>query len=305
MSIAVLAPIVAIVVAVAFGVAYLVTRDNGSGGIAAAPAFSTDELAALPTDNWITNGGSLANQRYSPLDRDRRVERLRCSTVSGTRTSGVPRLAAKYSAESQPLVYKGTIYVPTGEDDVFAVDAETGSIRWQYKANLDQKISTICCGWESRGVALGDGKVYIGQLDGNLVALDQKTGEVVWKKLVMSWQQGYSITNAPLYVDGMVITGISGGEFGIRGRVTAYDAQTGKEIWRFYTIPGPGETGHETWPATGRRVEARGRTCLADAVGGPEARAPLLLDRQRRARQRRQRARRQEPLRRVDGRPRR
>jgi quinohemoprotein ethanol dehydrogenase len=249
-SITVLLPIIAIVIALAFGAAYLVKRNNGSGGITAAPAFSADELAALPTENWITNGGSLANQRYSPLTE---IDASNVSELNGvwhTHLRG-SATAAKYSAESQPLVYQGTIYVPTGEDDVFAIDADTGSIRWQYKANLDQKISTVCCGWESRGVALGDGKVYIGQLDGTLVALDQKTGAVAWKTLVMPWQQGYSITSAPLYIDGMVITGISGGEFGIRGRLTAYDAQTGKEVWRFYTIPGPGETGHETWPATG------------------------------------------------------
>jgi PQQ-dependent dehydrogenase (methanol/ethanol family) len=244
----VLVPLFAIVLAIVLGVAYLVTRDTGSSDVA--PAFTADELAALPTDNWITNGGSLANQRYSPLTE------ITTANVSGLK--GVWRthlrgsaLAAKYSAESQPIVYKGTIYVPTGQDDVFAVDAANGKILWEYNANLNQKISTVCCGWLSRGVALGEGKVYIGQLDGNLVALDQKTGKVVWKTLVMPWQQGYSITNAPLYVDGMVITGISGGEYGIRGRLTAYDAETGKEVWRFYTIPGPGETGHETWPAKG------------------------------------------------------
>ena len=249
-TISVVVPLIAIVIAVALGTAYLVTRGDGSEGIATAPAFSADDLAALPTDNWITNGGSLANQRYSPLNEIDASNVSRLNGVWHTHLRG-SALAAKYSAESQPLVYKGTIYVPTGEDDVFAVDAETGDIRWQYQAKLDQKISTICCGWESRGVALGEGKVYIGQLDGNLVALDQKTGAVAWKTLVMRWQDGYSITSAPLYVDGMVITGISGGEFGIRGRLTAYDAQTGKEVWRFYTIPGPGETGHETWPAQG------------------------------------------------------
>jgi quinohemoprotein ethanol dehydrogenase len=247
------AVIIVLVITVAFGVAYLATRGGGgssSATIQSAPAFSTQDLAALPTDNWITNGGSLANQRYSPLTEIDASNVSRLNGVWHTHLRG-SALAAKYSAESQPLVYQGTIYVPTGQDDVFAVNAETGKIRWQYKANLDQKISTVCCGWESRGVALGDGKVYIGQLDGNLVALDQKDGTVVWKTLVLPWQQGYSITNAPLYVDGMVITGISGGEFGIRGRLTAYDAQTGKEVWRFYTIPGPGETGHETWPAKG------------------------------------------------------
>jgi alcohol dehydrogenase (cytochrome c) len=247
---AVVAVIFVLFLASALGAAYLATRGGGSGAIKTAPAFSAAELSALPTDNWITNGGSLANQRYSPL---KQIDTSNVSQLKGvwhTHLRG-SALAAKYSAESQPLVYQGTIYVPTGQDDVFAVDATTGNIRWQYKANLDQKISTVCCGWESRGVALGDGKVYIGQLDGNLVALDQKTGAVAWKTLVMPWQQGYSITNAPLYVDGMVITGISGAEFPIRGRLTAYDARTGKQVWRFYTIPGPGETGHETWPAKG------------------------------------------------------
>jgi alcohol dehydrogenase (cytochrome c) len=86
--------------------------------------------------------------------------------------------------------------VPSGEDDVFAVDASSGKILWEHKANLDQKISVVCCGWLSRGVALGEGNVDIGQLDGNLVALDQKTGKVAWKTLVMPWQRGFSITNA-------------------------------------------------------------------------------------------------------------
>ena len=243
-------PLVLIVIGLALGVAYLVTRGDGSSISAAAPAFTAAELAAAPTNNWITNGGSLSNQRYSPLDQ---ITSANVSKLGGVwhvhlRGSG---LAAKYSAESQPLVYNSTIYVPTGQDDVFAVDAETGKIRWEYKANLDQRISVVCCGWLSRGVALGDGKVYIGQLDGKLVALDQQTGKVAWSTVVMPWQQGYSITSAPLYFDGLVITGISGGEFGIRGRVTAYDAKTGKEVWRFYTIPGPGDPGHETWPQTG------------------------------------------------------
>jgi alcohol dehydrogenase (cytochrome c) len=191
-----------------------------------APAFSTSDLAALPKDQWITNGGSLANERYSPLsDIDTsNVKNLKGEWMTHLDGSG---LAAKYSAEGQPIVYKGVIYIPTGQDDVFAVSVATGKILWKYTANLDQSISVVCCGWLSRGVALGEGKVYIGQLDGNLVALDQQTGKVVWKTQVMPWQQGYSITNAPLYLDGRVITGASGGEFGIRGRVTAYDAGTG------------------------------------------------------------------------------
>ena len=213
-----------------------------------APAFSADDLAAEPKDRWITNGGSTMNERYSPLDEisTDNVADLKGVWRTHLRKSGT---AAKYSAEGQPLAYDGVIYVPTGEDDVFAVSVESGRILWQYKANLDQKINTVCCGWVSRGVALGDGKVYIGQLDGNLVALDQRTGKVAWKTEVGSWRKGYTITHAPLYYDGMVITGVSGGEFSIRGRVQAYDATTGKLRWRFYTIPGPGENGHDTWPA--------------------------------------------------------
>jgi quinohemoprotein ethanol dehydrogenase len=220
---------------------------SSSSGSGASPAFSASELASPPTTNWITNGGSISNQRYSPL------AQINASNVA--RLKGIWHVnlrsgsAGKYSGEAQPLVYKNVIYVVTGADDVFAVDAKTGTRKWTYRANLNQKIATICCGWTNRGVALGDGKVYVGQLDGKLVALDQETGRVTWSTQVASFKQGYTITNAPLYYDGRVYTGLSGGEFGVRGRLTAFSAATGKELWRFYTIPGPGETGHETWPA--------------------------------------------------------
>ncbi len=222
-----------------------------------APRFSTSDLAATASDNWITNGGSLWNQRYSALDEINasNVSQLKGVWLAHLRQSGV---AAKYSGESQPLEYQGIIYVPTGQDDVFAVNADTGDILWEYQAHLDQTISVVCCGWESRGVAIGDGRVYIGQLDGKLVALDQQTGQVAWSTPVARWQDGYSVTGAPLYVDGMVITGVSGGEFGTRGSVTAYDATNGKLLWRFYTIPAPGETGHDTWPQTGNAWKVGG-----------------------------------------------
>ena len=216
-------------------------------GIAAAPAFSADELSEEPKEAWLTNGGTLMNQRYSPLDEidTDNVEDLKGVWMTDLKGSGA---AAKYSAEAQPIVYRGTMYVPTGADDVFAVDVDSGKILWEYKANLEQTISTVCCGWLSRGVALGDGKVYIGRLDGKLVALDQKTGKVAWETVVGRWQDGFTLTHAPLYYDDMVIVGGSGGEFSLRGRVTAYDAKTGEQKWRFWTIPGPGETGHDSWP---------------------------------------------------------
>jgi quinohemoprotein ethanol dehydrogenase len=219
--------------------------------ITSAPAFSTSDLANPAGSDWLTNGGSTFNQRYSTLNEINasNVSQLRGIWLTHLRKSA---LAAKYSAEGQPLEYQGVIYVPSGADDVFAVSADSGDILWQHKAKLDQTISTVCCGWESRGVALGKGRVFVGQLDGKLVALDQKTGQVSWQTQVVRWQNGGTITAAPLYYDGMVITGVSGGEFGVRGRVVAYDAVTGKERWRFYTIPGPGEIGHDTWPADPR-----------------------------------------------------
>jgi alcohol dehydrogenase (cytochrome c) len=211
------------------------------------PAFGADELLDEPTDGWLTNGGTLYNQRYSPLDEitPDNVEDLKGVWMTDLRGSGT---GAKYSAEAQPIVHEGVMYVPTGEDDVFAVDVESGEILWTYDSRIDQRINTVCCGWLSRGVALGEGKVYLGQLDGTLVALDQADGSVAWKTRVGDWRNGYTITAAPLYYDGLVVTGVSGGEFSIRGRVQAYDAETGKLAWRFHTVPGPGERGHDTWP---------------------------------------------------------
>jgi PQQ-dependent dehydrogenase (methanol/ethanol family) len=212
------------------------------------PAFSAKELTASPTDSWITNGGNVYNQRYSPLTRINRdnVAQLKPQWRTHLNGSGTE---SKYSGQAQPLVYDGVIYVATGANDVFALDVDTGKILWTYQAHLDAGITVVCCGWMSRGVALGDGKVYAGQLDGKLVALDQRTGAVVWSVQAETNANGFSITTAPLYYDGLVITGFAGGDRGSRGRVKAFDARTGKPVWTFYTIPGPGELGHDTWPA--------------------------------------------------------
>ena len=212
-----------------------------------APAFTGERLASLPREDWITNGGNVYNQRYSPLDEIERsnVEQLR--GVWRTRLNG-SGLDNKYSGEAQPIVYEGVVYIVTGADDVFAVSVESGELLWSYEAGLDPAIDVICCGWTSRGVGLGEGKVFVGQLDGKLVALDQQTGEVVWSTQAERWEEGFSITSAPLYHDGLVITGFAGAEYGVRGRVKAYRAGDGSLAWNFYTVPGPGEFGHDTWP---------------------------------------------------------
>ncbi len=212
-----------------------------------APAFAADTLAAPPRDGWLTNGGNLYNQRYSPLRQINRdnVGGLKAVWRASLRGSGVTPRAAN---QAQPLVYGNTLYVVTGENDTFAIDLDTGRVRWEYKAHIDPAVARPCCGWAARGVGMGDGKIFVGQLDAKLVALNQKTGKVVWSIQAESPAQGFSITSAPLYYDGLVITGFAGGDLGTRGRVAAYDAKTGKLVWRFYTVPGPGAYGHDTWP---------------------------------------------------------
>ncbi|MEO6187155.1 MAG: PQQ-binding-like beta-propeller repeat protein, partial [Steroidobacteraceae bacterium] len=151
------------------------------------------------------------------------------------RGSGLDR---KSSGQAQLLAYDGVLYAITGMDDVFAISVDTGQVLWEYKANLDPEKVVVCCGWAARGVAMGDGRIYIGQLDNQVVALDQKTGKVLWRTQSQTLADGgYSITMAPLYYDGMVIIGHSGGDMGIRGVVKAFDARTGKERWRWYTVP--------------------------------------------------------------------
>jgi alcohol dehydrogenase (cytochrome c) len=207
----------------------------------------TVDLTAFPTSGWPTNGGDVYNRRYSPLMQINRDNVAQLKAVWRTRLNGSGS-GVKYSGEAQPIVHDGVIYVITGADDVFAISVETGATLWSYEAKLNEKISTVCCGWTSRGVGFGDGKIFVGQLDGKLLALDQRTGAVAWSIQAERWEEGFTITSAPLYYDGLVITGFAGAEYGIRGRVKAYDARNGALRWTFYTIPGPGELGHDTWP---------------------------------------------------------
>jgi quinohemoprotein ethanol dehydrogenase len=212
-----------------------------------APAFSAADIGQQAQEDWLTNGGGYSNDRFSPLTQisDQNVSQLKGKWITHLKSG----LANKYSAEGQPLEYQGVLYVTTGADDVFAVDVTTGKQLWKYEAKMpDNLASYICCGWDSRGVALGDGKVYSPGLDGTLTALDQRTGKLLWKSRVGSPKSGYTITASPLYYDGLVYTSPSGGEYGNRGFLDAYDAKTGKRVWRTYTVPKPGEPGSETWP---------------------------------------------------------
>lgn len=235
-----------------------------------APAFKPAQLTALPTTGWLTNGGNVFNQRYSPLKQlDRTtVKDLKAVWRASLGGSG---LSSQTSGQGQMLAYEGVLYVVTGENDVFAISVDTGQVLWEYRAKLDPKNVRACCGWAARGVGLGDGKVFVGQLDNWVVALDQKTGKVVWRTQSQTLADGgFSITMAPLYYDGMVIIGHSGGELGIRGRVKAFDARTGKELWRWYTIPAPGEFGSETWPKNGDIWKTGGGAVWSTPAVDPE-----------------------------------
>src|SRR6185295_17910594 len=116
----------------------------------------------------------------------------------------------------------------TGANDVFALSIETGEILWQYRANLDPRLSSVCCGWTNRGVAISADRVFLGRLDGQLIALDRATGAPAWSIQAERWEDNFSITGAPVYVNGRVIVGFAGADRGTRGRVKAYDAKNGK-----------------------------------------------------------------------------
>jgi quinohemoprotein ethanol dehydrogenase len=235
------------------------TSPTSSEEIAKAPNFSASDLTDLPKDDWPTVGGNLYNERYSPLDQinTENVSQLKGVWRTHLKGSGV---GAKYSHESQPVVYKGVAYVSTGNDDAFAVSIATGKILWEYKSGISQKITTVCCGWLNRGVALGDGRVYMGQLDGKVVALDQQTGDVLWKRHLVKWQLGQTITAAPIYIDGKIYIGVVGAEFGTRSFLQELDATSGKPGWRWYTTAAPGEPGGDSWPSGSKEFLRGGAT---------------------------------------------
>lgn len=211
-----------------------------------AAAQSNEQLTQLPTE-WPTNGGDIYNRRFSPLT-EINVDNV--TNLKGEWRIHLGGSGAGYrnSGEAQAIAKDGVIYISTGDSDIFAISVETGEIIWQYRAELQDENVTQCCGWVSRGVAIGEGKVFHGHLDNRVVALDQETGEVIWEVQSELTGIGYSITHAPLYYDGLVFVGYAGGEMGVRGRIRALDASDGSEVWMFNTVPGPNDFGGDTWP---------------------------------------------------------
>lgn len=190
--------------------------------------------------NWLTYSGNYKGWRYSPLDQITRAN------VNKLKVKWMYQMPTTHIVETTPLVIDGVMYFSEPPSNVVAVDAETGRQFWRYRRALPSKIN-VCCGQVNRGVAVSNDRVFVGTVDAHLVSLDARTGDVLWDVEVADYKTGHSITVAPLIVKDMVICGISGGEYGIRGFLDAYDVKTGRRIWRFWTVPAPGERGHETW----------------------------------------------------------
>jgi alcohol dehydrogenase (cytochrome c) len=196
------------------------------------PSVSQDQLsgAAGDSSNFLHTNGNYDQTRYYPSDQ------INKSNVGKLRPAWIFQTEVKESLETTPIVVDGVMYVTTSFNHVYAIDAKTGEEFWHYKHKMGP-VTTYCCGPNNRGVAIWKDKVYMGTLDSKLVALDAKTGSLIWETQIAEPEKGYSETMAPTAVDGKILIGTNGGEYGIRGFVRAYDAETGKQVWNFHTIP--------------------------------------------------------------------
>ncbi len=196
--------------------------------------------ASEEPENWLMYSGQYNSQRYS------RLTAIDKSNVNQLEVKWVKQLETLADVETTPLVVDGVMYLTQSPSNVFALDASTGSQFWTYEHTLPEKLS-LCCGRQNRGVAILGETLFLGTLDAKLIALDAKTGAIQWETQSADAATGYSKTAAPLVIGDKVISGIAGGEYGIRGFLDAYDAKTGELAWRFYTIPGEGEPYNDTW----------------------------------------------------------
>ncbi|HEX5533233.1 MAG TPA: PQQ-dependent dehydrogenase, methanol/ethanol family [Actinomycetales bacterium] len=221
--------------------------------------------------NWLTYYGAYNGQRYSPLDQinTENVKRLLPAWVFQAGTTGLIAGASTYSFEATPIVVDGIMFLSGWDGWVWALDAKTGVEIWRYKHAVPFDVS-LCCGNVNRGVAVAQGKVFFVAANARLIALDATTGKSVWAKTYGDVRAGESATVAPLVVKNMVIVGSSGGEFGVRGHLDAFDLETGDHVWRCYTVPKPGEPGSETWPADGEAWARGGANCWVTSTFDPE-----------------------------------
>lgn len=211
---------------------------------AAGDAANVTDERLLNAENepgqWMMVGGTYEEQHYSPLDEINR------DTVGRLGLAWYGDYDTNLSQQGTPLYIDGVIYVSTAWSKVYAYDAKTGEQLWQYDPKTPKEIAIkVCCGIVNRGIAAYEGKIYLGALDGNLIAIDASSGQEVWRKMTVDPEKQYTVTSAPRVIKGQVIIGNSGSEFGVRGYIGAYNADTGEDLWRFYTVPGNPELGFE------------------------------------------------------------
>jgi len=201
--------------------------------------------------NWLMYSGTYASQRYSTL------RQINPANVKTLEQKWVFQAESLEKFETTPLVVDGIMYITQAPSDALALDAKTGRVFWIYRHYPSPDVKP-CCGSVNRGLAILGDTLFLATLDAHLVALDAKTGRPLWNTKVANASAGYAMTVAPLIVKDKVIIGVAGGEFGIRGFIAAYSVNNGREVWRFNTIPGPGEPGHETWQGQGDAWEHGG-----------------------------------------------
>jgi len=221
-----------------------IIRNMLTGIAGAALAATASSALAAAGDQWPHYGGDQWNTRHSSLTQ------INAGNAKNLKVVWMHSLGSLESQESTPLVVGDTMYVSTstGPKYVFALDAKTGKTKWKYEAELpNDYFATVCCGLDSRGVAYANGKIFVGRLDAKLAALDANTGKELWVSTVADYAKGHAITSPPVVYKNLVVTGMAGGEYGVRGFVQAFNQDTGESVWKTYTIPGPGEPGNDTW----------------------------------------------------------
>jgi alcohol dehydrogenase (cytochrome c) len=205
--------------------------------------------------NWLTYAGNYYGQRYSTLTQ------ITPANVANLKPLWVYQKGDMSKWEVTPIVVDGVMFITENPNIVTALDAKTGRVIWTYRRPVPEDV-IACCGASPRGVTVLGDAVYLGTLDSHLVCIDASTGKERWDKVVIDYRLGYAMTGAPLALKDKIIVGHAGGEYGVRGFIAAYDAKTGEQAWRFHTIPGPGEPGHETWPDTDFWKNGGGSTWL-------------------------------------------
>lgn len=225
-------------------VAYLAAHKKRNlaetGKVNPAPVLPYARIAHPKEGDWTSYWGNYEGTHFSALNQ------ITTANVNQLQTKWIAPLTGTYATESTPIVVDGVMYVAGGSGDVFAYDARTGLQIWAFHRKQDIK-NPYQNNPNNKGVAVLDGRVFVGTLDDLLIAIDAHTGRELWETRTDDTLAGYQLTGAPLAVDGKIIMGMSGGELGVRGYLDAYDPATGKRLWRTYTVPGPGEKGNETW----------------------------------------------------------